>query len=287
MKRNLTIFTCVAITLLGGVSCANQTNIPSENPPAATNPNQSQITVASSSSTQDFMRILASSYETANPNTKITQLQPGQSENIISGVSQGIIDIGAISKVLNPQEQDSILESREVAKDAIVVATHPTVTGVENLTTENLKGIYSGQITNWQEIGGPDAEIVLLDRPEDESAKRLLRQHYLGQELEESPTAVILRKEGELIQAVQNTPYSIGAFSLAYAISHNLPVNRLRLNNVEPTVENITSGDYLMLRSISVVWNTNASAPTQSFVNHIFSEPGNQILTTSGFAPLP
>jgi phosphate transport system substrate-binding protein len=119
------------------------------------------------------------------------------------------------------------------------------------VTTEQLKGIYSGSIKNWQELGGPDAKIVVLDIPK-EVAENLLRKYYLSQDLKISSEAVVLRRESELIAAIQNTPYSIGAFSLAYAISHKLPVNHLSLNGVEPSLENIKNNKYPMIIPIGI-----------------------------------
>ncbi len=174
---------------------------------------------------------------------------------------------------------------KQLAKDGLVVATHESVKGVSNLTTQQLKAIYSGAVTNWQELGGPNEEIVVLDRPEDESGKRLLREHYLGKELKNAPKAAIMRYEPELINALQNTPYSIGTFSLAYAISNKLPVNRLSLNGIEPTPENIKSGKYKMVRSIGVVWGTKPLEATQEYLDFAFSEKGAEILNNSGFVP--
>ncbi len=167
----------------------------------------------------------------------------------------------------------------------MVVATHPSVKGVTNLQTSQLKAIYSGKVTNWQKLGGPDAKIVLLDRPEDESAKKLLRQYYLGKELKNAPAAVIMRQEPELINALQNTPYSIGAFSLAYAISNKLPVNRLSLNGVEPTTANVEAGKYKMIRNIGIVKSKKPSATTQEFFNFAFSNEGSNVLRQLSFAP--
>ncbi len=131
----------------------------------------------------------------------------------------------------------------------------------------------------------PNEEIVVLDRPEDESAKRLLRKYYLGKELKNAPKVVIMRYEPELINALQNTPYSIGAFSLAYTISNKLPVNRLSLNGIEPTPENIKSGKYKMVRSIGVVWDKKPSEATQKYLDFVFSKKGADILNNSGFVP--
>lgn len=285
MKKNIAIITLGAIALIALPSCSTNASAPPAptTATAAANP-QAEIKAGGSSSTVDFLRTMAAAYEASAKTGQITLLEPGQSENILAGAQQSLIDIGVLSKSLKSDELDSSLESREVAHDALLVATHPSVTGVKNLTTANLQAIYSGSVTNWQQLEGPDAEIVVLDRPEDESAKRLLREHYLGQELQNAPNAVVLRKEGELIQTIQSTPYSIGAFSLAHAISHNLPVNRLSLNDIDPTPENVKMGQYVMVRTISIVWNKNASQATQSFISYIFSQPGTTVLEQAGFA---
>ena len=284
MKQNLLTLALSAIALLGLPSCttSSSTRAPTA-PQTVATPTQTSIKVGGSSSTLGLIKVLQTNYEATAKNVKITQLEAGQSENIIDGIKQRVVDLGAISKALKPEENDGSLESREVANDALLVATHPSVTGVKNLTTEDIKGIYSGSITNWKQLGGTEAKIVLLDRPEDESAKRLLRKHYLGKDLKSSPEAVVLRKEGELIQAIQSTPYSIGAFSLAHAISDKLPVNRLSLNGVEPTRENVKAGQYPMVRTISIVWHKNPSEDTQALIQYIYSPPGINAMEQSGF----
>lgn len=287
MNKNLAIITLGVIALIALPSCSTNTSTPSTPATAtvAANP-QAEIKAGGSSSTVDFLRTMKTAYEASPQTGKITLLEPGQSENILAGVKQGLIDVGAISKSLKPEDRDSSIESLEVAHDGLLVATHPSVTGVKNLTTENLKGIYSGSITNWQQLGGPDATIIVLDRPEDESAKRLLRKHYLGDELQNAPNAVVLRKEGELIETIQSTPYSIGAFSLAYAISHNLSVNRLSLNEIAPTPDNLKTGQYPMFRTINIVWNKKASEAAQSFIHYISSQPGTMVLEQAGFVAI-
>ncbi len=285
MKQNLLTLALTAIALLGLPSCMTTSSSAPTTTAAKTvaTPTQTSIKVGGSSSTLGLIKVLQTNYEATAKNVKITQLEPGQSENIIDGIKQRVVDLGAISKTLKPEENDGSLESREVAHDALLVATHPSVTGVKNLTTEDIKGIYSGSITNWKQLGGTQAKIVLLDRPEDESAKRLLRKHYLGKDLKNSPEAVVLRKEGELIQAIQSTPYSIGAFSLAHAISNKLPVNRLSLNGVEPTRENVKAGKYPMVRTISIVWHKNPLEATQELIQYISSPPGINAMEQSGF----
>ena len=291
LRKSLGFFTLGLIAVVGLPGCAVLSGTSSTPTTVASNSDQTEIPpikTGGSSSTVNFLQTLTTAYTDTLETAEVDLLQPGQSENIIAGVVQGLIDVGTISRgYLKPEETDEALNFHATAQDAIVVATHPNVTGVSNLTTEELKGIYSGTITNWRQLGGPEANIQLLDRPEDESAKRLLRESYLGADLPNSPNAIVLREETELIQTLQSTPYSIGAFSLAYAISHNLPVNRLSLNGITPTPETLKIGQYPMARTIGLLWNKNASDSTTEFVNYIFSPQGAAVMEQSGFAPLP
>lgn len=291
-KQSILTFMMAAIAVFGLSACSTTDRTPSiqaSNTIASNSidTDTSPVKAGSSTSTVNLLQILATAYESTSEigEIDIDILEPSQSEAAIVGVEQQVIDVGLISKTLKPEETGEMLNFRPVAEDALLVATHPSVTGVTNLNTADLRGIYSGTITNWKELGGPDAQILLLDRPEDESAKRLLREHYLGQDLPNSPNAIILRKEGELIQTLQSTPYSIGAFSLAYAISQDLPVNHLSLDGVAPTSENLKTDRYQMARTISVISNKNTSDTTQAFVNYIFSPLGVNMMEQSGFVP--
>lgn len=280
MKQNLVFTLAFGISaLLGLPSCtSNKTT-------QARIETQQEIKLTGSSSTYAAMKILADAYAAQNNNIKLTFLPKGQSGSGIAGVKKGLANVAAVSRKLKPEEDDGSMIYEELATDGLVVATHESVKGVSNLQTSQLKAIYSGAVTNWQELGGPNAEIVVLDRPEDESGKRLLREHYLGKELKNAPKAVIMRHEPDLINALQNTPHSIGAFSLAYSISNKLPVNRLSLNSIEPTPENIKSGKYKMIRHIGIVRGKKPSEVTQKFLDFAFSEKGAEILNNSGFVP--
>ncbi len=270
--------------LLLPLSSCTQTNSAPQN---LTTTAPASIKVGGSSSTVGLLTLLATNYSASNKNVTIDQLKPGQSESIIEGIKLKVVDVGTIAKsALKVVKNDSILNFREIVRDLLLVATHPSVTGIKNLTTKNLQDIYSGTVTNWQQLGGPNAKIILLDRPEDESAKQILRKYYLGKDLKNSPQAVVFRKERELIQAIESTPYSIGAFSLAHAVSHQLPVNRLSLNGFAPTPANFKTNKYPMVREIAVIWHKNPSAATQSLIQYIFSPPATIAMERAGFMPV-
>jgi phosphate transport system substrate-binding protein len=278
----------IGITLLGLCSC---TSIPSTdiiNSNQVTNPVDTQaktvIKIGGSSSTVTVLNLLAQAYQLQNKTVKIEFISNSQSEGAIAALENDIIDIAGSSRKPKLEEDNGKIQYREIAQDLLIVATHNSVKGVTNLSTKQLKAIYKGNITNWRELGGIDAKIVVLDRPEDESAKNLLRKYYLGEE-KTTTKAVILNKEGELIETLQSTPNSIGAFSLAYSLINQLPVNRLSLNGIAPKAQNFASGQYQMVRHIGILSDKVPSATTQGFIDFILSKEGEKLLQNNGFVP--
>jgi phosphate transport system substrate-binding protein len=272
---------CLPPLLLGLTGCTGSPSASS----ATANPQQAAATIKvnGSSSAQSAMESLIQAYQVQTPATTVNQVPSGQAESAIAAVKNNLVDVAFITRTLKPEEENLNLKYAELAKDGLLVATHPTVTGVTQLTKANLQAIYSGQVSNWRELGGPDAAIVVLDRPEDESAKRLLRQHYLGAELPNAPAAVVLKQEPELITALTNTPYAIGAFSLAYAIAKDLPVNRLTLDGIVPTQDNIAAGQYPMVRKLGFVTQNPPNPSTQSFVTFVQGADGRNAIAKAGF----
>ncbi|RAM50898.1 MAG: phosphate ABC transporter substrate-binding protein [Hapalosiphonaceae cyanobacterium JJU2] len=278
----------LGMIFLGLCSCNSVKSTTTTNSSQLTSQNNSQtqstVKIGGSSSTVPIMKSLAQAYQSQNKTTKIEFISVSQSEGAIAAQKNSIVDIASSSHKLKPEEDNGKIQYRELAKDMLIVATHNSVEGVTNVTTAQLKSIYAGKISNWKELGGPNAQIVVLDRPEDESAKKLLRKYYLGKD-KTTTKAVILNKEGELIDALQSTPYSIGAFSFAYSVSNQLPVNRLSLNGVAPNKENLTNGKYQMVRHIGLIWNKAPSPTTEKFINFIFSGEGTKLLQNKGFIP--
>jgi phosphate transport system substrate-binding protein len=288
MKRNIsyshlwTVFLqfCLGFALVNLIACNRTPSVSvTSNQPAVAQ----QITAVGSSASAAALQLVSAAYQTKYPNVKINFLPNSQSSSNIAAVKNQVVDIGGSSHLLKPEEQSEQIQSREIAQDLLLVATHSTVTGVQNLSTEELRQIYSGRVTNWKQLGGNDAEIVVLDRPEDESAKKLLRKHYLGADLKTTDKAVVLKQETELIQTLQDTPNSIGAFSLANAISNQLPVNRLSLDNIAPTAENFAKGKYKMVRPIVVVWRKEPSPAVQGLIDFSFGSEGQKTLQDAGF----
>jgi phosphate transport system substrate-binding protein len=282
--KNLWLLAIFCMTVLIGIplGCTAKNGNSINQFPADSQVRQ-EIRIGGHSSTYSAMKILADAYTAQAKNTHITFVVTNQSKTAIAAVLNGRLDIGSINEPFKPEENDGSLDYREVAKDALLVGTHSSVNSISNLTTENLKAIYSGSMRNWKEIGGPDANIAVLDLPEDDSAKSLLRKYYLGKDLKTSSTAIFLKEEEDLIAALQNVVYSIGTFSLSYATSHQPPVNRLNLNGIGATPENLESGKYPMVRPVGLVSKKSPSQAVQGFLDFATSERAASALRKSDF----
>jgi phosphate transport system substrate-binding protein len=286
--KKIAVPIAVFMAAISVFSCSPSTTPKSTTPAISKTDSQAQQTVrfSSSSSTVRAITILAKAYEAKDPTVKIEPITDtlSQSSGAIASLKNNIVDIASISNKLKPEEDDGKVQYREFAKDLLIVATHNSVKDVTNLSTEQLRNIYKGEITNWKELGGPDAAIVLLDRPEDESAKKLLRKYYLEKD-KTTDKAIILSKEGELIDAIKSTPYAMGAFSLAASVNEQLPVTPLSLNNVAPTAKSFTEGKYQMNRQMAIVWHKSPKPTTQKFIDFIFSPEGTKLLQERGYIP--
>lgn len=203
----------------------------------------------------------------------------------IDGVANGDLEIGAVSRELSEDETALGLDYTKLSDDGIVIAVHPSVT-IDGLTTEQVKDIYTGKYANWSELGGPDLPITILDRNEDESAKIIMRKYVFGPDLAMAPQAVSLYYESDMIEGVQSTAGAIGYFSLGYSISEDIPVTHLALDGVEPTVANIESGDYPVIRPLGVVTSPDASAAIREFLSWATSAEADALLRANGFTPV-
>lgn len=287
----------MSVLVLGLSSCTTPSPTPAGSETASLSPNpqaqnspqsspqtQSPVRIASSSSTLLALTLLQQAYQTKKTTAQVELVTTSQSSGAIATVRNNKADIAFSSHPIKSEEHNGQLQYLEIAQDLLIVATHDSVKGVKNLSTAQLKAIYTGKITHWKDLGGPDAAIVLLDRPEDESAKKLLRKYYLGQD-KTSDRAIVLNKETELIDTLKATPYAIGAFSYAASQLTPSPIQPLHLNSIEPSLQTFVAGKYPMVRHIGIVWRKAAPSEVQQFINFVRSPEGQQVLQTHGFMP--
>jgi phosphate transport system substrate-binding protein len=242
--------------------------------------------VSGSGTTLPLLRLLTKAY----PDTSVAFVYlPGlHSKGGIQGVTQRDLNIGAVSRDLTDAEKKLRLRETWLSNDALLIATHPDV-GVAGLTSEQVRGIYSGKYTDWSQVGRKSSlPIVVLDRNEDESAKIILRKFVLGPEatFKVTPKSIKLYYEPDMVQGLTSTPGAIGYFSLGYAISERIPVTRLKLDGVEASIANVGNGRYRVIRPLGVVTPPNEPANVAAFLEWASGPQAAAVMEKNGYAPI-
>ena len=199
----------------------------------------------------------------------------------IQAVQEGRCDIGLASRNLKDEEKSKGLEGTVLAYDGIAVIVNPN-NPVSDLDIETIAKIYTGEIKNWKEIGGNDAEIVLIGR----EAGSGTRDGF--EDITDTKDKCKYRQEltstGDVITTVSSNPGAIGYASLA---SIKDTVKALTVDGVAPSESTIKDGSYVVQRPFVLVTkkDTALSESAQKFFDYITSEAANEIISAAGVVP--
>ena len=206
---------------------------------------------------------------------------PTGSGSGIKAVKEGRCDIGLSSRDLKAEEKEAGLTGTVLAYDGIAMIVHPE-NPVSDLSLETIAKIYTGEITNWSEVGGSDAEIVLIGR----EAGSGTRDGF--ESITDTEDACKYRQEltstGDVITAVSQNPGAIGYASVA---SVKDTVKALTVDGVAPTEETIKDGSYVVQRPFVLVTKTDTALSDAAFkfFTYITSADANEIISAAGVVP--
>ena len=194
-------------------------------------------TTAGSTSMEKFANALSESFMETYPKVTVTAEFVGSGAGV-EAVNNGSADIGNSSRNLKDEEKANGVAENIVAIDGIAVVVDPSNT-VEDLTKQQLSDLYEGKVTNWKDVGGSDAPVVVVGR-ESGSGTRSAFEELLGLE-DLCKYSNELDSTGAVMAKVASTPGSIGYVSLDVLDD---TVKALKLEGAEPTEENIKAGSY-------------------------------------------
>ena len=206
---------------------------------------------------------------------------PTGSGSGIKAVQEGRCDIGLSSRHLKAEELEAGLSGNILAYDGIAIIVHPE-NPVADLSVETIAKIYTGEITNWSEVGGNDAEIVLIGR----EAGSGTRDGF--ESITDTEDACKYRQEltstGDVITTVAQNPGAIGYASVA---SVKDSVKALKVDGVAPTEETIKDGSYVVQRPFVLVTKSDAklSDAAFKFFTYITSADAHEIISAAGVVP--
>ncbi|MCR2804292.1 phosphate ABC transporter substrate-binding protein [Paenibacillus soyae] len=258
------------------------TNSPSNTPTESASPSpettvSGTVTIAGSTSVQPLAEELGTAFMGTNGDARI-EVAGGGSGAGVKAAQAGTADIGMASRALKDEETG--IEPIVIAIDGIAVVVNPG-NSVEDLTVDQVKGIFSGAIKNWSEVGGQAGDIVVINREEGSGTRDAFGELVLGEEPFVAE-AIIQNSTGAVREAVGQDVNAIGYVSTG---GLNDSVKALKVDGHEPTEENIKSAVYPIQRPFNFLVGEGKenSAVAQAFIDYVLSEEGQRIVVENGY----
>lgn len=241
---------------------------------------QKTVSTDGSTSMEKVIGYLSEAYMEKNSDVKVTYNPTGSGAGV-QAVQEGRCDIGLASRNLKDEEKANLNET-VVAIDGIAVIVNPE-NPVSDLTVEQIAQVYTGEVINWQEVGGDDAPIVCIGR-EAASGTRDGFESITGT-ADSCKYAQELTSTGDVVQTVSSNPNAIGYASLA-SVSDN--VQMISVEGVMPSDETILSGDYKIQRNFVLVTKKNEelTGSAKDFFDFCMSSDADEYITKAGAVPV-
>ena len=238
------------------------------------------VSTDGSTSMEKVIGALGEAFMEANPDVTFTY-NPTGSGSGIQAVQEGRCDIGLSSRALKDEEKAAGLTETILCYDGIAVIVNPENT-VEDLTLEQIAAIYTGEIKNWSEVGGADAEIVLIGREAGSGTRSGFEE--IVEVKDKCQYRQELSSTGDVITAVSQNPGAIGYASLA---SVKDTVKAVKVGGVTPSEATVKDGTYAIQRPFVLATKTDVKLndAAQAFFDYVTSPDANEIIVAAGVVP--
>lgn len=265
---------CAAVLLIGALTgCA-----PAETKEPAANGIGGSITVNGSTSVQPLAEELAKAFKEKNPDATI-DIQGGGSGVGIKSAADGVADIGMSSRDLKPEEKS--LKEFKIAVDGIAVIVNPT-NEIQGLSMEQILKIYTGEITDWKEVGGKEGKITVVTREEGSGTRgafiELTKVESKSEGDRTVASAITQGSTGAVITTVAGDPNAIGYASFGSA-KENTDIKLISVDGKTCTEENIYAGEYKISRPFLMLTQAEPTGLAKAFLDFILSEEGQTVVS--------
>lgn len=294
VKKMVAILTAATMVAAGVMGCgSSDTNADTNNSNDNTTQTESQatdnntadntdlsgsVTLAGSTSMEKLANAMNEAFMEKYPNVSATAEFTGSSAGIES-LAAGSVDIGDASRALSDDEKGQGIVENIVAIDGIAVITDTDNT-ITDIKSEDLAKVYTGEITNWKDLGGKDEQIVVIGREAGSGTRDAFEE--LMDVKDSCKYAQELDSTGAVLAKVAATPGAVGYVSLDVLDD---TVNGLKINAVEPTEENILAGTYVLQRPFVMATKgeiSEQSEQVQAYFDFINSEDGQNVIKSVG-----
>lgn len=279
MKRVICTLLCLAMAL--GLAACGQS--PAEAPAtvsAAPEALTGAVSTDGSTSMEKVIGALGEAFTGIHPDAAFTY-NPTGSGSGIQAVQEGRCDIGLSSRALKDEEKAAGLSETILCYDGIAMIVNPA-NAVEDLTLAQIAAIYTGEIKNWAEVGGADAEIVLIGREAGSGTRSGFEE--IVEVKDKCQYRQELSSTGDVITTVSQNPGAIGYASLA---SVKDTVKAVKVDGVTPSEATVKDGTYAIQRPFVLATRTDAplSPAAQAFFDYALSADANAIIVAAGVVP--
>ena len=241
--------------------------------------NVQRMDIVGSTSVQPLAEELADAYMANQSNLKIS-VQGGGSGMGIRSTHQGITDIGMSSKELDSSDKENITEV-ELGKEGIVVGVN-NGNNISDLSSDQIRDIFNGNITNWEEVGGKNQEIHVITR-EEGSGTRDAFTSLIMDKSDIMSSAIVQSSTESVKQAVSTDPGAIGYMSFAHMSND---VKSLSVDGVQPSEETISNGDYELQRPFLFLIKGKPTGEVNKFLEWVKSPEGTKIIEENKIIPV-
>lgn len=270
------VLLCLLVLTLVAVGCGKSKSLGTDQ---SSDKNQQSgklagsLQLAGSTSVQPLAEELAAAFMKKNPDVKIN-IQGGGSSAGVKAVEEGIANAGMASRELKEGEEPLGLIPMVIAKDGIAVVINPA-NQVTDLSMENIKAIFSGEISNWKDLGGSNASIVIINREEGSGTRDAFEELVLGKNGKFTANAAIQNSTGAVRTGVAGDPNAIGFISMG---SINQSIKTVKVNGVDATAKNVLNGSYKISRPFSFLTKGEPAGLTKEFIDWVISAEGQAIV---------
>ena len=275
--------------LLASAAIAVPGCTPPESPPESTASAEIvTITLSGSGGGSQILKSINEPFTSDRPEVRLDFLSGsralgGSGPMMYRGLREGALDIGIALSPDLARERAEGLELLTIAEDPLTFVIYPDLP-VERLTLEQLQDIFAGRITSWQEVGGPDAAIVVLVRQEDEGSTTVLRQAVFG-ETPFADSATVLTKAGQMRKAVTEIPNSIGYMSYGDFIVNQVKAKAIAVDGTSPA--DYGQGQYpISPRTLAISYSPSNMPKVRPYIDYLKSDRARELLQQKGLNPI-
>ena len=251
--------------------------------------NNSSVTVSGSSTVLPVVSKAADIYRTQTTDTVI--VNSGGSGAGFSQLARGLTDIGMMSRGITDSERaqypDVTITAIAIGRDAVVPVVSSEIynAGVTILTPAQIADIYRGKIQSWDELGGPDRDILVIDKEASRGTRHVFMQAIMGEKEPQAAGAdLVLGSNNEEQTALTQSDSAIGMLSVAWL---NDDIKGLTLDmgdvRIEPSLKNVSAGLYPISRNLNIVVRSDISPAAKAFADFLRSPQGQAQVESAGY----